>query len=64
MTSKTDESSVAGGMWTTTQKTWHPKAGNDMGNNNKKQLPVLNYSLMKWLPVKLNSWAEVCKLFM
>ena len=27
MTSKTDGSSVAGGMWTTTQQTWHPKAG-------------------------------------
>jgi len=27
MTSETDVSSVAGGMWTTTQQTWHLKAG-------------------------------------
>jgi len=27
MTSKTDEFSVVGGMWTTAQQTWHPKAG-------------------------------------
>jgi len=27
MSSKTDGSLVAGGMWTTTQQTWHLKAG-------------------------------------